>query len=475
MKSWLEIQEEIQAENRMEIRAVFMGEGQIFLNGEPLAFPYMKVKLLLFMLLEARGATRGQLCAWLWEEYPATARQNLRNALAALRRLLPEGCLAADRLTVRIDERCRVVSDLDGPAKDAFAAPFLDGLIRAGVQCGWVEERREHYRKKFLRPPIHETGESPKPSELFVRVKERDTILAFLDEARDPEGESLCSIVLGEEGSGKSVLVKEVFARKKEDSICFRGRCREDENGRRVPWEGILKAAAGGRPLLELGLSAFHFRYLTSCFPDLFSNPGQEIPSASHSRTYSSHSSHSSSLIDFNPHLLGKIFALLFDEIHRRTRRQVFLLLEDIHCSGRLIPDILRGLFENARKGFSALLTCYPEFRPQLDIALGVSGLRLREISLDRLSLEQTALICRGAISEDRLTPSKLAEIYEHTGGSPFLLQEFLRFCDAEDWSSKLAKSLHEVVNRRILSLSDEEADLLDCAAVFPARLPSTR
>jgi tetratricopeptide (TPR) repeat protein len=169
----------------------------------------------------------------------------------------------------------------------------------------------------------------------------------------------------------------------------------------------------------------------------------------------------------FNPHLLDQIFALLFDEIHRRTRRQVFLLLEDVHWADRLIPDILRGLFENARRGFAVLLTCYPEFRPRLDIALELPGLRLREISLDRLSLEQTALICREVVSKDRLTPSRLAEIYEHTGGSPFLLQEFLRFCDAEDWSDKLAKSLHEVVNRRILSLSDEEANLLDCVAIF--------
>jgi tetratricopeptide (TPR) repeat protein len=98
---------------------------------------------------------------------------------------------------------------------------------------------------------------------------------------------------------------------------------------------------------------------------------------------------------------------------------------------------------------------------PDLDV-------EIQETRMSRLSLSQTEEICRASLKQVNLTPEHLAEIYEHTGGSPFLLSEFLSFYDAKDWSKKLARSLNEVVNARMLSLSSEEANLLDCVAAFP-------
>ncbi len=488
------------------LEVLFFGEGRVLLDGSPLAFPYAKAKLLLFVLLETRKATRGQLCAWIWEEFPATARQNLRNALAALRHLLPEGCLVADRKTVRIDERCRISSDLDllkdgadeldASSVAGLSAPFLDGLFPAGIQCTWIEERRSHYRQKlqrllnrrienappeertlwqsFLRalPPVEseedayaKTPRLPPAEPPFVRVEERDAILAFMAEASPGPG-ILCSLLMGEEGSGKSALSGEIFSRKTaEGSLCFRGRCPEGEgNDPRAVWSRVLKKIVAGRQASDLGLSAFHLRYLASFFPELHVRPETELPATT---------PWPSPLMDFNPRLLGKIFAQLFDRLHRETRRTIFLLLEDIHRSDRLMPDLLHGLFENAPR-LSVLLTCYPEFRAPLDTALNPPSpnLRLQETVLARLTYERTERICRSFIPERELTPGKLAEIYEYTGGNSFLLQEFLRFHDAEDWSGKLSKSLNELVHNRIRSLTEEEAELLDCVAVFQDEAP---
>jgi tetratricopeptide (TPR) repeat protein len=94
------------------------------------------------------------------------------------------------------------------------------------------------------------------------------------------------------------------------------------------------------------------------------------------------------------------------------------------------------------------------------------------EIRLSRLSPEQIGEICGAALPKSWLTPDKLAEIYEHTGGNCFLLREFLNCYDSNDWSSKLDRSVSDIAESRMLSLSEDEAHLLDCAAAFPEEAP---
>ena len=484
-------------EGKPSFQVRFLGSGEVLLDGAPLVFPYRKARLLMLMLLEAGRADREVLCARIWTERPDRARANLRNALAALNRILPPGCIVADRFSVRIGEGVAVHSDLgeiDGPSLDPeiavrLAVPFLDDPSLEGN--AWVEERREHYARKLRKAAARklaaaEDGEknfwrlwavepeepasspaSPRRTDLpFVRVEERDAILDFLDAPADGDFFSccFCTAVFGEEGSGKSALVEEIYERKKRQGLlCFRARAREGEgNGQRATLGGILKSILGSRKLQDAGLPAFHLRYLTASFPELPSRESGGDAWASAPLP-----------MDQNPYLLGKIFAALFDRIHSPANRQIMLLLEDAHWGDRLLPNFLRGLLENARPPLAVILTCYPEFKPSLDLSLSsLDRLRRQETFLVRLTLRQTEQICRDALPAQQLTDEKLAEIYEHTGGSPFLLREFLSFYDLEDWSSRLSKSLYEVVHSRILTLTDEESELLDCVAVFPGEAP---
>jgi tetratricopeptide (TPR) repeat protein len=160
-------------ESVSKIEVFFMGCGKVYKDGVPLDFPYLKARLLFFVLAETHAADRDELCRLLWNESPWTARQNLRNALSSLRRLLPEDFLIADRKSVRL------AHPLDGdPAAFSFrvdleemdentldpsnirrlSLPFLDGAETAEAGKAdkkgerlreWIQGRRAYYHKKL--------------------------------------------------------------------------------------------------------------------------------------------------------------------------------------------------------------------------------------------------------------------------------------------------------------------------------------
>ena len=88
----------------MSVEVFFTDRGEVYLGEVPLFFPYAKARFLFLILADRReGIERRKLCRLIWGEDSEPTRQNLRNALSALRRILPEGCVVADRQWVRLD------------------------------------------------------------------------------------------------------------------------------------------------------------------------------------------------------------------------------------------------------------------------------------------------------------------------------------------------------------------------------------
>jgi DNA-binding SARP family transcriptional activator len=141
---------------RPTIKVSFFGRGEVFVDGEPLSFPYSKARSLFFALVESRRWSRNALREAIWGNEP-TAGQNMRNALSTLRRILPPGFIEADRLMVRVSASYQLETDLDRP--DNPGATGADGSSRSSslrlflddptMDGAWVEERREFYTEKF--------------------------------------------------------------------------------------------------------------------------------------------------------------------------------------------------------------------------------------------------------------------------------------------------------------------------------------
>ncbi|MDL2298639.1 AAA family ATPase [Synergistaceae bacterium OttesenSCG-928-D05] len=491
-----------------KIEVFFFDGGDVFIDDLPVRFPYLKAKLLLLLLLETqKPVSRKKLCDTIWSEEPETAGQNLRNALSSLRKILPPDFISASRENVRIDGNFKIYRDLDElDAKkiteeniERLSKPFLGKLRISGEAGLWAEDRARHYKRKLhaaLTQKIDETDADgknfwhiwlqsveEKPAQKrsasggmpFVRIEERESILTFLCDASDANkrGAPRCAIVFGEEGSGKSVLSSEILKRMEEDgAFCLRGHPQEGGQNYRETLGAILEKILLNAPLAEMKLPDLYSSYLANSFPEMPLPPGRTLTHRAAAETANGDSVQPK--MDFNPHLLGRIFAYLLNHCFDAQPRPIFLLLEDIQRSAQWMPDFLRGLFENTNAPLATMLTSYPELKASLEVAFAPLQNRLKhnETYLSRLTPKQTEQICRRVLPPQLLTPEKLTEICAYTDGSPFLLGEFLRFYDAEDWSDKLSKSLYEVVHRRILSLSEEELDLLHCVAIFPDEAP---
>lgn len=488
---------------RQCMQVFFFDEGNVTLNDTEILFPYMKARLLFLMLLEARKPiARRILCKTIWSEEPERAKQNLRNALSTIRKILPMDSVSANREAVWIDNVSEIESDLDlldaGKLNETnvehLARPFLGQLHTSEEATFWITDRQNHYRKKLaaiLREKISKSaaeqkafwqiwlqtmeGPSGKQEKLsptahvmpFGRLEERDSILTFLRETSDANmrGAYRCAILYGEEGSGKSALANETLRYMETYGLTsFHGHPSEDGLHYRETLEDILEKLLEECPLQELKLPSLYESYLKTSFPNVSYHRLPTEQNTEADRNFLPK-------MDFNPHLLGRIFAFLFNRRGAFSSKPVFLLLEDIHLVAQWVPDFLYGLFLDIRVPFTTLLTSYPEIKPALDVIFAPlqNTIKRNETLLSRLTLRQTEQMCRQVLPAQHLTPEKLADIYEHTDGSPFLLSEFLRFYDMEDWSQKLSKSLNEIVHRRILSLTEEEKELLDCVAVFPS------
>ncbi|MDR3354729.1 MAG: hypothetical protein LBO21_06795 [Synergistaceae bacterium] len=463
------------------VRVSFLGRGEVYVGDELLRFPYQKARVLFFAVAEEGRWDRRVLCERIWGDSSAVSMRNMRNALSVLRRILPSGFIKSDRTWVEIARGAPIESDiddldessLDASSVSRFAEQFLSD---PALDCQWVEERREYYRRKIRRmierkmstAPMHEKnfwrawiqgdsggGVEEEARELpFVRAAERDAILDFLgvEDGTARAAAASCVVICGEEGSGKSTLAEEICrAADSGWAVCFRGKASGEGSGPGDLLNGVLDGVLESCDTKNTPLPIMYKKYLDETFQF-----------------------RSEKNVDLNPHLLGRIFAYMLDIYHGLFRGKIMLVLEDAHWAGRWIPYFLKGLFENLSYPDTVVLTCYPEFTTRLDASLQTlePGLRRMETRLTRLSPEQIGEICGAALPRSWLTPDKLAEIYEHTGGNCFLLHEFLNCYDSNDWSSKLDRSVSDIAESRMLSLSEDESHLLDCVAAFPDEAP---
>lgn len=132
-------------------------------GGEALFLPTAKIRLLAAYLALSAGQfqARSKLCALFWEDRAADqARASLRNALAAIRAILGDHVLIANRETVMLDANFVLtdVSELEGlvarnSAKAGvetarrLSAEFLEGLAVLGEELSeWIEFERTRCR-----------------------------------------------------------------------------------------------------------------------------------------------------------------------------------------------------------------------------------------------------------------------------------------------------------------------------------------
>ena len=150
------------ADEPQPARLYLFGHFRLERDGDPQALRTRKTEsLLAYLILHPQAQAREYLAGLLWgEARDDAARSSLRQELAALRRVLGDDLLLADRQTVQINPDYALWVDvtafcqyLDSPAVDfedwrAAVSLYSDDLL---VDCydDWVLVEREHLRQQY--------------------------------------------------------------------------------------------------------------------------------------------------------------------------------------------------------------------------------------------------------------------------------------------------------------------------------------
>ena len=150
----------------MMIELNFLGSAQILADGRPITAQLDKKELALLAYLAAqRGeVSRDRIAELLWgDKDDQRARQNLRQALSNIKRLLPGAIDAQGHHVLALGRTVEPHTDLRqfdklirrgdlAKARDLYRGPLLDGLSLRDTPTfdDWLSERRSHYEQSVL-------------------------------------------------------------------------------------------------------------------------------------------------------------------------------------------------------------------------------------------------------------------------------------------------------------------------------------
>ena len=181
----------------MRYEARFLGVPELLGDGETVAFPFLKARILALILIEERRVSRDKLCSLLWgNKTLEAARRNLSNALSCVRGVFP--LFSENRDILSLPPEVRIVKDLDDLDRlVALPWPRVEGLFRPFMDLAeledwdsfdeWLLPKRESYRAlltRMLQERVRCDLARPEPSALedAVLCQERIAELQPYDE-----------------------------------------------------------------------------------------------------------------------------------------------------------------------------------------------------------------------------------------------------------------------------------------------------
>lgn len=242
------------------------------------------------------------------------------------------------------------------------------------------------------------------------------------------ESQSLCGLVWGEQGIGKTAFVGEVSAGLKQKGWeCFSVNCLQEEK-------------------------AYPLAPITRLLKQL------QIP-GDWQANINSHSEYSYSY-------LADILRQSVAGRPEGARR--LLMIENIQWMDDASWNIVESIMGDNSAPCNMLITGFEEARPafMLRAALADEPFEKFEITLRRFNLEETARICAEISPDEDWSDERVHEIYMQTEGNPFFIKEMLRH--RHDGIIRGKQPYKNIYLSMIELLSEEERLFLEAAAVSP-------
>lgn len=316
--------------------------------------------------------------------------------------------------------------------------------------------RPSPFRVNVLKNQNASVSEMPSGDNPFQRKNELVEIRDFLN--LYSEGNS-CLCVWGEEGIGKTSLIKETTTMFEEKGwLCLVVKSfREERNYPMSPLIRLLQKLNQKLPLEHAPFSRFKRKYLASCFPFL----GKEMKDLEGDSFKGSLSS-----TELNPILIAEI---ILEYISFIAPDACLIAIQEIQWMDETSWIILDAMIRSWGLKRHLVLSGYEESRTLLE----KRGMReddlieRLEVYLKCFNIEQTAAICKSVSPEQDWSGERIASVYAQTEGNPFLIREYLRFSEYSS-SESVFRGTRSLFAARLGMLSDEERLFLEGVSIFP-------
>ena len=324
-------------------------------------------------------------------------------------------------------------------------------------------------------PVPYPDAESP----LVGRLRERAELKSALDSALDGHGQLV--LISGEAGIGKTRLVAECgwhFESLGGNYVV--GRCLFREG--RLPYRPFVEAAE--RLVMLLGVeSADELEQIVRERMPLLRGRLPILLSFLH--LPGSLASEGEEAVN-KEHLLDAITAFF---VQVAKERPILVHIDDLHWADEGTLDLFEYLARSLRPTRGVLVGAYrPEEAKGLISRLS-SGDRYLHVPLERLGIEETEEVVRGALPGANLDQTLIKRLHRDTAGNPFFLLEALRLLradglvrrEADTWVvdsgaaiAAIPGRVHDVLAQRLDRLSTEERQLLEVRACEGATFRSS-
>lgn len=325
-------------------------------------------------------------------------------------------CAELVRLYIKTNQKVKAID-----AAHAFSSRMESDF---GIEADLSELSSLMKRKKEtpnIRASAPSDGESP-----LARSGEILKMLDFFSKGK--ESQSLCGLVWGEQGIGKTVFVNEIVSCLTESGWeCFSIDCWQEEKSYPLaPINRLLKLLRIS-PARQDGVK----------------------PLSEYSYSY-----------------LADLIYQRVAETSEGSRR--LLIIENIQWMDDASWNVIESIMSDDSSPRNMLVSGFEEIRSafMLRAALADEPFEKFEVTLRRFNLEETARICREMAPDEEWSDERIHDIYMQTEGNPFFIKEMLKY---KQGGVIDGNKLHKNVYLSMIELLDENERLfLEAAAVCP-------
>ncbi|XEQ94554.1 hypothetical protein SCACP_34530 [Sporomusa carbonis] len=302
-------------------------------------------------------------------------------------------------------------------------------------------------------------GSSQPPGEVFFGRERQLTILKNRIRQFQKTDKSSLIVVVGEQGVGKTALVRQLVSSINLDGILlFEAQCYQaEEKYPFKPWNGVFRKIAQILEEQQVKLPALWQHIVSYIFPvvadsSVFSSPDPVL---------------NLDLMNYN--VAQEVICGILSKV--TGNKKTIILVEDIQWIDPNSFMLIKQLLLNNPGKFLVIATCRnePEYQKKFNAAVAPlerQGLLLR-VPVDRFTCEEVAEFSTLRLPPDKVTPQLLRSLYEYTEGNALFLVEYFNLLQEGRNIDIISSRIQSILRDRVSVVSEKGRLILNIASVF--------